>query len=392
MDHRTVGTEQELFFFHELSPGSAFFLPAGARIYSALQAMIRAEYRRRGYVEVITPNMFNVQLWKTSGHYQHYREHMFEFQVDEQQFALKPMNCPGHCVLYAARAHSYRELPIRMCEFGVLHRNEFSGALGGLTRVRRFVQDDAHIFCRLDQVRGEIRGCLDFLNAVYGRFGFQFELELSTRPEKSMGDTATWDLAESQLREVLDEFGRPWKVNPGDGAFYGPKIDIGVYDARKRLHQCATIQLDFQLPEKFDLEFKSSNPDKDYERPVMIHRAILGSIERMIAILCEHWGGKWPLWLSPRQVCIVPIDASCEPFCDEVRKKLQDFYVDVDYSSDKFNKKIRDAQIAQYNYILVVGRKEVQNGTVNVRTRDNVTHGEKSVDELIQMLNEEMRN
>ncbi|KAM6930489.1 threonine--tRNA ligase 1, cytoplasmic [Xenentodon cancila] len=387
-DHRKLGREQDLFFFHELSPGSCFFLPKGAFIYNALIEFIRSEYRKRGFQEVVTPNIYNSKLWLTSGHWQHYSENMFSFEVEKEIFALKPMNCPGHCLMFDHRPRSWRELPLRMADFGVLHRNELSGALTGLTRVRRFQQDDAHIFCSMDQIEGEIKGCLDFLRTVYGVFGFTFKLNLSTRPEKFLGEPEIWDQAEKQLENSLNEFGEKWVLNPGDGAFYGPKIDIQIKDAIGRYHQCATIQLDFQLPIRFNLTFVSHDGD-DKKRPVIIHRAILGSVERMIAILTENYGGKWPLWLSPRQVMVVPVGPTCEEYAEKVREEFHcsGFMADVDLDPGcTLNKKIRNAQLAQYNFILVVGEKEKTSNTVNVRTRDNKVHGERSVEECIERL------
>lgn len=331
--------------FHELSPGSCFWLPHGTRIYNTLTEFMRNEYRTRGFQEVISPNMYHSKLWETSGHWANYKDDMFTLGVDKELFALKPMNCPGHCLMFGARERSYRELPLRFAEFGVIHRNEASGALSGLTRVRRFVQDDAHIFCMISQIEDEVTSAFHFLNSVYGKFGFQFKLELSTRPEKYLGEIETWDLAERKLQAALDKFvpGK-WELNPGDGAFYGPKIDITISDAMKRQFQCATIQLDFQLPQRFGLHFRAKNSatntagkiedgeaaaasasapaaaappapapaagagpptpaganataskelNADFERPVMIHRAILGSLERFIAILTEHFAGKW---------------------------------------------------------------------------------------------------
>lgn len=336
-DHRKIGKEQELFFFHEFSPGSCFFLPHGQIIYNTLQAFLREEYWNRGYQEVGSPNMYNSALWKISGHWQHYADDMFTFDVEKEKWALKPMNCPGHCLIFKHRERSYRELPIRMADFGILHRNEASGALTGLTRVRRFQQDDTHVFCTQDQISEEILALFDFLKAVYGKFGFTFKLKLSTRPEGFLGDIETWDKAEAKLTEALDQFtaggGGAWELNPGDGAFYGPKIDITISDALKREFQCATIQLDFQLPNQFELEYMTSEvatakpkedkakieqakgekkaeepkevghidqkkdklegdvaipkkippPQPGYARPVMIHRAIYGSFERFIA-------------------------------------------------------------------------------------------------------------
>ncbi|XP_014222509.1 threonine--tRNA ligase, cytoplasmic isoform X2 [Trichogramma pretiosum] len=387
-DHRKIGKEQELFFFHELSPGSCFFQPRGAHIYNTLIEFIRGEYRKRGFQEVVTPNIYNSKLWQTSGHWQHYAENMFSFDVEKETFALKPMNCPGHCMIFDVRNRSWRELPLRMADFGVLHRNELSGALTGLTRVRRFQQDDAHIFCTAEQIKNEVTGALDFLDKVYSVFGFSFNLCLSTRPDKYMGEIAVWDAAEKSLSESLDAFGKPWTLNPGDGAFYGPKIDITILDALKRAHQCATIQLDFQLPIRFNLSYVNETGEKT--RPVIIHRAILGSVERMIAILTESYAGKWPFWLSPRQVMVVPVGPSIDEYAEEVRKRIYEagFMAEVDTDhGDTLNKKIRNAQLDQFNFILVVGEKEKTSGTVNVRTRDNKVHGEIQVDDLIKKFN-----
>ncbi|XP_044491438.1 threonine--tRNA ligase, mitochondrial 1-like isoform X2 [Mangifera indica] len=341
-DHREVGKKQELFFNHPLSPGSWFFLPHGARVYNKLMEFIKKQYWERGYQEVISPNMYNMKLWEISGHAANYKENMFLIDIEKQEFGLKPMNCPGHCLMFDHKVRSYRELPLRLADFGVLHRNEASGALTGLTRVRRFQQDDAHIFCRESQ-----------------------------RPEKYLGDLATWEKAEAALTEALNEFGKPWQINEGDGAFYGPKIDISVSDALKRKFQCATLQLDFQLPNRFNLGYSAEDEAKT-ERPVMIHRAILGSVERMFAILLEHYKGKWPFWLSPRQAIVCPVSEKSQPYALQVRDQIQQegYYVDADTTDRKIQKKIREAQLAQYNYILVVGEEEAKTGQVSVRERD----------------------
>lgn len=375
-DHRKIGKEQLLFFFHELSPGSCFFLPHGTRIYNKLLEFIKSEYRKRGFDEIMTPNVYNSKLWQISGHWQNYSENMFLFDVEKEHYALKPMNCPGHCLMFAMHDRSYRELPLRYADFGVLHRNEFSGALTGLMRVRRFQQDDAHIFCTFDQVREEILNCFEFLKYVYDIFGFSFRLKLSTRPEKFIGDIETWNHAEKCLEIALNDFGFPWEINSGDGAFYGPKVDIEISDALKRQYQCATIQLDFFLPERFNLEYRLASDEKDqttFARPVMIHRAIFGSIERMFAILIEHYGGKWPFWLSPRQIMIIPISKVFKDYSKYVYDKIYEngFYVDIDSSDNTLNKMIRNAQIAQYNFIFVIGQEEVDSNTVMIRNRDD---------------------
>lgn len=403
-DHRKIGKDQELFFFHELSPGSAMWLPHGARIYNTLQSFIREEYWARGYNEVISPNMYNSELWKTSGHWEYYKEDMFTFGSDKETFALKPMNCPGHCLMFDHRERSHRELPWRVADFGVLHRNEASGALSGLTRVRRFQQDDAHIFCREDQIKDEITELFEFLQKVYGLFGFTFKLKLSTRPEKYLGKLETWDMAEEKLRSALEEFvpGK-WEINEGDGAFYGPKIDITISDCLRRDWQCATIQLDFQLPQNFGLEYMTAEmvtkskdepqaqaeepkkaaavvgPDGKKERvykpltpgcarPVMIHRAICGSIERFTAILTEHYGGKWPFWLSPRQILVIPVGVGYFDYAKEVQAifKGENMFVDVDLTGNTLQKKIRTGQLAQYNFVF--GKKPLP------RMRSRIAH------------------
>lgn len=429
-DHRNRGKQQHLFFFDKLSPGSAFFEPHGARIYNCLTEFIRKEYRKRGYQEVITPNMFNIDLWKISGHWMHYKENMFSFtdgeellndkgEMEGQMFALKPMNCPGHCLMFKHRSRSFRELPLRLADFGVLHRNEKSGTLTGLTRVRRFQQDDAHIFCRKDQIKQEVLGALQFMHYVYHDvFGMTYKLERSTRPEKACGletpeGVALWDLAEEQLKEVLDEFvGKDnWRDNPGDGAFYGPKIDIKVFDVMGRQHQCATVQLDFQLPINFGLSYVSGaaaagqGDDDDekvgavveeeivplsstasrtlkpgYERPVMVHRAMLGSLERNMAILIEHFSGKYPFWLSPRQAIVTPLHHDFNDYAHKVASMLGEFYVDVEDSSKTYKKKIRDAATMGYNFILVVGKTEQDTLSVSIRGRAEVQHGVHSVE------------
>lgn len=393
-DHRRIAMKQNLVMFHELSAGSAFWLPHGARIYNKLIGFIKEHYWQRGYDEIITPNVYNLDLWHQSGHALHYKDAMFCFDVEGKEWAMKPMNCPGHCLMFAGKIRSYRDLPIRYADFGVLHRNELSGALSGLTRVRRFQQDDAHIFCREDQIEAEVIGSLEFMKSVYTTFGMTYTLELSTRPKKALGDKELWDRAEAALARAMDSFAGKggWKENPEDGAFYGPKIDIKVMDAMDRVHQCATIQLDFQLPIRFELQYNtgSNEKGKEFARPVMVHRAMLGSVERMFAVLCEHYGGKWPFWLSPRQVMLIPVHKDFTDYCQEVREKLhkEGFYAEVDASKAKFPKKVRTAQVDQYNFQLVVGAEEVKNGTVNIRTRDNKVEGEKKIDDLIAYLKE----
>ncbi|KAL1407409.1 threonyl-tRNA synthetase [Vanrija albida] len=395
-DHRKIGKDQELWFFSELSPGSPFMLPHGKRIENALMKFVREEYHKRNFVEVGSPNMFNSKLWQTSGHWQHYAKDMFTLKVEEEQFALKPMNCPGHCVIFASRDRTYRELPIRMAEFGVLHRNEATGALSGLTRVRRFVQDDAHIFCTVDQIEQELYGAFDFLDAIYKPFGFSYRVGLSTRnPEKWMGDLAVWDKAEASLRAVLeDRVPGNWHTNPEDAAFYGPKLDFDLTDALGRKWQCGTIQLDFQLPERFDLEYRGKETASDgtqFHRPVMIHRAILGSIERFLAIITENCGGKWPFWLSPRQVVVIPVAAKFGDYATKVAQRFSDagIYAEADLSDNTLNKKIRTGQTQQYNFIMVVGQDEFEADAVNIRNRDDEVQGREQtvkVDDAIAKL------
>lgn len=395
-DHQVIGQQQKLFMFSKMSPGSPFLLPHGTRVFNALQQMLREQYWDRGYQEVQSPNMYDVDLWKTSGHWQHYQDDMFRVQVkddsadpmplsdqkpdgkpiaeikdkDKGVFALKPMNCPGHCLMFRDEERSYRELPWRVADFGVLHRNEASGALSGLTRVRKFQQDDTHIFCTNEQVQTEIEELFDFMEHVYGLFGFPFKLKFSTRPEGYMGTLEEWDAAEAKLRQALQNFrGTDWEMNEGDGAFYGPKIDVTISDALMREYQCATIQLDFQGPQNFKLEYRTSesgeavhhqSAERDAKgvspgmaRPVMIHRAIVGSFERFIAILCEHFAGKWPFWLSPRQILVVPVMKEAEDYVREIQALFHKahMYIDIDVSGNTLQKKVRSGQLAQYNFI-----------------------------------------
>ncbi|XP_042809783.1 threonine--tRNA ligase, mitochondrial isoform X1 [Panthera leo] len=403
-DHRRIGKAQELFFFHELSPGSCFFLPRGTRVYNALVAFIRAEYTRRGFSEVKTPILFSTKLWEVSGHWEHYQEDMFALQPPDSDrlssslsdhapshpadtLALKPMNCPAHCLMFAHRPRSWRELPLRLADFGALHRAEASGSLGGLTRLRCFQQDDAHIFCAPDQLETEIQGCLDFLRSVYTVLGFSFRLALSTRPSSFLGEPCLWDQAEQVLQRALEEFGEPWELNPGDGAFYGPKIDVHLRDALGRPHQCGTIQLDFQLPLRFDLQYKGQAGAP--ERPVIIHRAVLGSVERMLGVLAESCGGKWPLWLSPFQVVVIPVGTEQEEYAREAQRRLQaaGLVCDLDANSGlTLSRRVRRAQLAHYNFQFVVGQKEQSKRTVNIRTRDNCQLGERDLTEAVQRL------
>lgn len=387
-DHREIAKQQELFFFHDFAPGMAFFLPKGQILFNKLVAHIKKEIKKRGYSEVQTPNIFSCELWKTSGHWDKYQENMFLLDIDGQKHSTKPMNCPAHCLMFRHRTRSYKELPIRFADFGVLHRNELKGALSGLTRVRRFQQDDAHIFCADNQIQSEILGVLQLIEETYTIFGFKLYYFLSTRPEKYLGTVEIWDRAEGELKQALEKFGKKYEISPGDGAFYGPKIDILIEDALKRKHQLATCQLDFNLPIRFDLTYVNDQESGERQsRVAMIHRAIYGSMERFIAVLAEHCAGKWPFWISPRQAIVLPISNKNLEYAQKVQKQLQNagFEVDIDESENTINKKVRNGQLAQYNFMLIVGEKEMEKNSVNIRVRDsNEVIGEKSVEECIE--------
>ena len=392
-DHRKIGREQNLFMFDgEFAPGSGFFLPRGAHIYNTLMDYLRQEYRKRRYQEVITPNMFNCTLWEKSGHWAHYAENMFTVELSEtEKHSWKPMNCPSHCRIFDSTVRSWRELPLRFADFGVLHRNEASGALTGLTRVRRFQQDDAHLFCAPEQIEQEIKSSIEFTRAVYDNFDFKFSLCLSTRPESYMGDRSLWDDAEAALKKVLENTGLEWSMNEGDGAFYGPKIDITITDSTGKPHQCATIQLDFQLPIRFDLKYVK--PDSSFGRPIIVHRAIYGSIERFIAILCENFAGHWPFWLSPLQAQIIPVNEKLNDYALKVEDRLiqEGFMAECELDPGlTLNKKVRNAEVAKYNFILVVGNKEAEANSVTARvTVDKKTHQiVVSVDRLVELFKE----
>lgn len=392
-DHRKIGREQNLFMFDgDYAPGSGFFLPRGAHIYNTLMEYLRKEYRKRRYKEVITPNMFNCTLWEKSGHWEHYAENMFTVELSEtEKHSWKPMNCPSHCRIFDSTVRSWRELPLRFADFGVLHRNEASGALTGLTRVRRFQQDDAHLFCAPEQIEQEIANSIEFTRTVYDNFDFTFSLCLSTRPESYMGDLSLWDDAEASLKRVLENTGLEWTLNEGDGAFYGPKIDITITDSTGKPHQCATIQLDFQLPIRFDLKYVK--PDSSFGRPIIVHRAIFGSIERFIAILCENFAGHWPFWLSPIQAQIIPVNEKLNDYALKVEDRLLEEGFMVESELDPgftLNKKVRNAEVAKYNFILVVGPKEAEANSVTVRvTVDKKTHQLcMTTDKLVELFKE----
>lgn len=389
-DHRKLGKELGLFMFSEEAPGMPFFLPNGMIIRNELEQFARGLQFHRDYDEVRTPLMMNKRLWEMSGHWDHYKDNMYFTQVDETEYALKPMNCPGHMLVYKNSLHSYRELPIRISEFGQVHRHEFSGALNGMMRVRTFCQDDAHIFVRPDQIQEEIKQVIDFISRVYQVFGFEYTIELSTRPEDSMGSEELWEQAESSLQQVLDQLGLPYRINEGDGAFYGPKIDFHILDSLKRSWQCGTIQLDFQFPEKFDLSYIGEDNQK--HRPVVIHRAVFGSIERFIGILTEHYGGAFPMWLAPVQVMIIPVSDHYIDYSLKVKKRLENagIRVNVDVRNEKLGYKIREAGLLKTPYTLVLGEKEMNSDHVSVRKRGEGELGEIAIDQVIERLRNEI--
>jgi len=369
-NHRKIGEAQELFSFHDEAPGMPFFHPRGMEVWNTLLEYWRYEHRLAGYVETKTPIMLNRALWERSGHWENYRENMYTTLVDENEYAIKPMNCPGGMLLYGNRPHSYREFPIRAAEIGLVHRHELSGVLSGLFRVRAFHQDDAHIFMTPAQIQQEILGVLQLAERLYGTFGLGFSLELSTRPEKSIGTDEQWETATQGLRAALDAYGHEYRINEGDGAFYGPKIDLHINDALNRTWQCGTIQLDMSLPERFDLGY--IDKDNMRRRPIMIHRTIFGSIERFFGILVEHFAGKFPLWLAPEQVAVLAMNDELIPYASEVLAELKGFgfKAALDSRTESLNRKIRDAQLRHVPLILTIGAKEKENGTLSVRTLD----------------------
>jgi threonyl-tRNA synthetase len=383
-DHRKLGRALGLFFFDPIAPASPFFLPKGAQVMNSLIDYVKELYVKYGYQEVMTPQIFNTELWKISGHLEAYSENMYFVDVDEREFGVKPMNCPAAAMLYLANSHSYRELPMRLADFGRLHRNERSGVTHGLTRVRSFVQDDAHIFCTLDQISDEINSFLKMLSEAYDTLGFDsYRLELSLRPEKRVGTDEMWDKAETALTELLDTSGVDYTSEAGEGAFYGPKIDIFVPDAIGRDWQLGTVQLDFSLPERFDMEYAAE--DGTRQRPVVIHRAMYGSLERFLGVLIEHLSGAFPLWMAPVQAVVVPIADRHIDFCNEVGAKLKaaGIRVNVDDSNDRMNSKIRQAQLQKVPYMLVAGDQEIEAGTVAVRTRTGENLEPMTVDEVV---------
>ncbi|BAR84462.1 MULTISPECIES: threonine--tRNA ligase [Bacillus cereus group] len=392
-NHRKLGSELELFMFSEEAPGMPFYLPKGQMIRNELEAFLREIQKEYNYQEVRTPFMMNQEVWERSGHWGHYKDNMYFSEVDNKSFALKPMNCPGHMLMFKNKLHSYRELPIRMCEFGQVHRHEFSGALNGLLRVRTFCQDDAHLFVTPKQIEDEIKSVMAQIDYVYKTFGFEYEVELSTRPEDSMGDDKLWEQAEAALENVLQSLNYKYRLNEGDGAFYGPKIDFHIKDALNRSHQCGTIQLDFQMPEKFDLNYIDENNEK--KRPVVIHRAVLGSLDRFLAILIEHFGGAFPAWVAPVQVKVIPVsNAVHEQYANEIALKLAQAGVRVeqDARDEKLGYKIREAQMQKVPYVLVIGDKEMENVAVNVRKYGEEKSEVIALDVFVATIEEEIKN
>ena len=391
-DHRKLGKELDLFFFHSLSPASPFFTDKGAVIYNGLVRYMRELYLQYGYGEVISPQVFDMELWKQSGHYEMFIDNMFSMEMGEREFGLKPMNCPGHTLMYSHGLHSYRDLPMRMADFGRLHRFEKAGVLSGLTRVRSMAQDDAHIFCTPDQIGDEISDLFEMVQKVYDTFNFKdLSIALSTRPEKALGDVKLWEKAESTLKDVLEKSNFEFTIDEGEGAFYGPKIDFHVKDALQRDHQLATIQLDFVLPERFKLKYIAE--DGSEARPVMIHRAILGSLERFFGVYLEHCGGDFPLWLAPVQVTVLPVSDKVQEYAESLTQKLNaaGLRVQLDDKADKIGAKIRQAELCKINVMLIVGEKEAEAGTVSVRRRHQGDLGAMDVAELIDLLNDEIK-
>ena len=389
-DHRKLGKELKLFTILPEGPGFPFMLPNGVILKNNLIDFWRKLHKEAGYVEVETPIMLNKQLWETSGHWDHYKENMYTSMIDGEEFALKPMNCPGGMLVYKTQAHSYRDFPMRVGELGRVHRHELSGALHGLFRVRAFTQDDAHIFMLPEQIKSEIKGVVELIDKVYSKFGFKYHVELSTRPEDSMGSDEDWNMAEDSLRAALEELNLDYVVNEGDGAFYGPKIDFHLEDSIGRTWQCGTIQLDFQLPQRFELEYIGKDGEK--HRPIVIHRVIFGSIERFIGILIEHFAGKFPTWLAPVQVKVLPISDKFADYAEEVKKELEanDIRVEIDHRSEKIGYKIREARNERVPYMVVIGEKEETEKTIALRSRQNGDEGSTTVKELIDRITKEV--
>ena len=389
-DHRKLGKELGLFMMAEEGPGFPFFLPKGMVLKNTLLDYWRQCHKRYGYVEIATPIILNQELWHRSGHWDHYKDNMYTTVIDGEDYAVKPMNCPGGMLVYKNEPHSYRDLPLRMAELGLVHRHEMSGALHGLFRVRCFTQDDAHIFMTPAQMKDEIKNVVKLFDEMYSTFGLTYQIELSTMPEDHMGDEKDWQFAEATLQAAIEEMGKEFVINAGDGAFYGPKLDFYLADSLGRTWQCGTIQLDFQMPERFELEYVGEDGEK--HRPVMIHRALLGSIERFIGVITEHFAGAFPAWLSPVQVKILPVTDRASGYADEVQQKLDalGFRAEVDHRSEKIGKKIREATLEKVPYMLVVGDRDMENGTVSPRHRTGEDLGAMSFDNFAALLKEEV--
>lgn len=388
-NHVRIGKELNLFSMHDEGPGFPFFHPRGMTLRNELISFWRSEHKKEGYVEISTPLILSRKLWEKSGHWDHYKESMYFTKIDNHDYAVKPMNCPGGILVYKTGLHSYREFPLKLAELGLVHRHELSGVLNGLFRVRSFTQDDAHIFCTEEQLKAEIVSIINLVDRVYKVFNFPYAIELSTRPKKSIGSNEMWKSAEDALKSALKDLNIKYKVNPGDGAFYGPKIDFHIQDSLGRSWQCATIQVDFAMPEKFDLSYEGKDGKK--HRPVMIHRTVLGSIERFIAILLEHYAGKLPLWLSPMQVRLLTVTDRAVPYAKEVKAELEanNVRAEIDDRPDTIAKKVRDAQVRKINYMVTVGDKEVDSRTLAVRTLDGkVNHDVKIYSFVNDLLNE----
>ncbi|WP_040327314.1 threonine--tRNA ligase [Clostridium ihumii] len=389
-DHRKLGKELKIFTVMDEGPGFPFFLPNGVVLKNTLIDFWRQVHKENNYVEIETPIMLNKKLWETSGHWYHYKENMYTSKIDDEEFALKPMNCPGGMLVYKSESHSYRDLPLRVAELGRVHRHELSGALHGLMRVRAFTQDDAHIFMLPEQIKSEIKDVIRLIDKVYSQFGFKYNVELSTRPENSMGSDKEWNLAEASLSEALNEEKIEYKINEGDGAFYGPKIDFHLEDSLGRTWQCGTIQLDFQLPQRFELSYIGSDGEK--HRPIVIHRVVLGSIERFIGILIEHFAGKFPVWLAPVQVKVLPISNKFNEYSEEIVKALKDnnIRVAIDNRDEKIGYKIREARNERIPYMIVIGEKEEEGNNISLRSRKNGDEGSKNLDEFIKDIKAEI--
>ena len=391
-DHRKLGKELELFTILEEGPGFLFFLPKGMILKNLLVDYWREIHRKAGYYEIATPIILSRTLWERSGHWDHYKENMYTTKIDDEDFAIKPMNCPGGMLVYKTKMRSYKDLPLRMGELGIVHRHELSGALHGLMRVRNFTQDDAHIFMTKEQIKDEIKNVVNLIDSVYKTFGFEYHIELSTQPENSIGEKEDWDIATDALRDAITELGYDYEVNEGDGAFYGPKLDFHLKDCLGRTWQCGTIQLDFQLPERFELEYTGSDGEK--HRPIMIHRVVFGSIERFIGIITEHFAGAFPMWLAPVQVKFLPVADRHLDYVNKIKEQFENAGIrcEVDDRSEKVGFKIRNAQLEKVPYMILAGDKDIENGTISIRSRKNGDEGACTVEEFIKRAKEEVAN